>query len=71
MTKLIDHVLYQGRMVPKHSFRAFVYNTQGEQRLAQNWTDYQQLMDSCVWFSTLDDAKIHLDAEKKPKAKKG
>ena len=63
---MTDHVLYLGKMVPKASFRAFVHNAKGEEKLANSWAEYQQLLDSCVWFAQKQDADAKAKDLKKP-----
>lgn len=49
-------VLYQGRLVDRDTFRAFVYDAEGTQVLAQNYDEYQKLVGSGIWFSTQAEA---------------
>ena len=48
-----DQVLYLGRWVDKKTFRAFVYN-ESDQKLAKNYDEYSDLIQSGLWFSTKD-----------------
>jgi len=46
---LLDHALFQGKMVPKANFRTFVYSKKGDKRLANSWDEYQELVSSGIW----------------------
>ncbi len=48
---LKDKVEYLGRLVDKLTFRAFVYNRDGSQRLAKSWNEFQELVAGGVWFA--------------------
>ncbi len=48
---LLDHVLFKGKMVPKANFRTFLFNKKGEQCLANTWDEYQNRIESGIWFS--------------------
>lgn len=61
-TALVKNVIhgqfqYLGRWVNKDQFRAFVYNAKGEQTLADNYSEYEKLTNSGIWFDTIDNAK--------------
>ena len=71
MLKNVEHVLYQGRMIPKDTFRAFVYNPEGEQCLARSWTEFQQLLESCAWFADKETAQLQQKMVKKKPTTKG
>lgn len=51
-----EHVLYQGRMVPKQGFRAFVYSFDNKSRVANSWEEYEKLVASGTWFATREKA---------------
>lgn len=57
-------VLYLNRWVDKSSFRAFVYND-SEQKLANSYNEFQELLASGLWFMTKEAA---LDAFTKPES---
>jgi hypothetical protein len=48
MDGLVD---YQGRMVPKESFRAFIFNAQGEKKIVNSWDDYEAHLSTNEWFN--------------------
>lgn len=54
-TPIVEQVEYLGRWVDRKHFRAFVYN-QSEQKLANSYDEYQELVASGLWFSTKEDA---------------
>jgi hypothetical protein len=57
--KVHDHhdgqFLYLNRWVDKKSFRAFVYNEKGEQKLANSYAEFETLTNSGVWFASKPD----------------
>jgi hypothetical protein len=55
---------YMGRWVSKEHFRAFVYNEKGDQKLAESYNDYQNLIASGIWYDT---QKLAEEAEKRGK----
>lgn len=50
-------VAYLGRYVDYYHFRVFVYNKEGESKLADSYEKYTSLVSSGLWFSTLADAE--------------
>jgi len=61
-------VKYLGRMVPRPSFRAYVYAQDGSSKLVESYDAYQDAMASGVWFETIEDASaIAVVAEEAPK----
>ena len=49
--------IYLGRIVEKKNFRAFIYGSNGESRLAESWEEFEANMESGVWFATREDAE--------------
>jgi hypothetical protein len=47
-----EHVIYQGRTIPKDGFRAFIYGFGGVQKLVESWEEYEKNISSGSWFST-------------------
>jgi hypothetical protein len=45
---------YLGKWVDKHSFRAFVYNEKGEEKLANSHKEFEDLTSSGIWYSSKD-----------------
>lgn len=60
---VVDQVFYNDRYVDRATFRAFVYNFEGE-KLANSYDEYEELISSGLWFS--DKCKVL-----KPRAKPG
>lgn len=52
-----EHVIYDGRLVPKEGFRVFIYGSDGKQKLVESWSDYENHLATGVWFSTKADVK--------------
>jgi len=64
-------VKYLNRMVPRLSFRAFVYAQDGASKLVESYDAYQEAMASGIWFETIEDANaIAVVAEEAPKRKR-
>jgi hypothetical protein len=49
--------LYQGRVIPKEGFRAWIYSFDNNSKLVNSWEEYQTEMSSGIWFSTKDDVE--------------
>lgn len=47
-----DQFLYLGRWVDKKHFCAFVYDKEGNQRLAGSHKDFENLIASGIWFAS-------------------
>ncbi len=62
-------VLYKDRWVDKSHFRAFVYNVT-DQKLANSFNEYEQMIASGLWFNTKEDALNAVKVEEEPKTKK-
>lgn len=43
---------YLGRWVDKGTFRAFVYDENGEQKLANTYDEFETLTTSGIWFES-------------------
>jgi hypothetical protein len=43
--------LYQDRWVNKDNFRAFVYDKNGNQKLANSYKEFELLTQNGIWFS--------------------
>lgn len=57
--------IYLGRIVEKTNFRTFIYAPDGARRLVESWDEFEQCMQSGVWFATTEDAQN--SAPSKPK----
>lgn len=49
-----NHVLYNGRMVPKEGFRAYVFSFDGQKKIADSFEEFEELISSGVWFTHAD-----------------
>ena len=45
-----NQIMYLGRWVDKNTFRAFVYNDEG-QKLANTYEEFKELIESGLWFT--------------------
>ena len=62
----VDQVFYNNRLVDRASFRAFVYNHEGE-KLAESYEEYKKLIQSGEWFH--DKAGVIVKKSRKVKEK--
>lgn len=53
----MNYVEYQGRMVKRHPFRAFIYSLDGKRKLVESYEDFQNALGSGLWFESLDAIK--------------
>jgi hypothetical protein len=56
--------LYLGRWVDKGTFRAFVYDAYGNEKLANNYNNFEKLIGSGEWFAVKPEK---LQVKEKPK----
>ena len=52
-----ESVLYQGRLVEKDGFRAFVYSREGTTKLANSWDEFLNLIGTGLWHASLEDVE--------------
>jgi hypothetical protein len=45
-------ILYLDRWVDKNTFRTFVYDQSGNQKLANNYEEFEALTQSGIWFAS-------------------
>jgi hypothetical protein len=64
MTDHEGQVLYLDRWVDKASFRTFVYNEKGEQKLANSYVEFESLTASGIWFASKPDASLKVEKKK-------
>lgn len=50
-----DLVKYQGRMIPRKGFRAFIYHIDGQKKLMNSWDEFERHVDNKDWFSSLEE----------------
>lgn len=58
---------YLGRMVPKENFRAFIYAPNGDQKLVESWDEFEEHMQTGLWFATRQDSIEEFVVDEKPK----
>jgi hypothetical protein len=58
-------VLYLGRAVARRGFRAFIYASDGRQKIAESYDEFDAYIHSDEWFATKEEAEI----SKKPRKK--
>lgn len=57
--------IYQGRIVSKNNFRAYIYASDGSQKLVESWDEYERHMETGLWFSLKEDAINRIPVKKK------
>lgn len=63
-----ETVLYQGRVIPKSPFAAYIYGYDDQQKLVHSWEEYQKEISSGLWYSSKEDVpKKHLTIKKADK----
>jgi hypothetical protein len=64
--------VYLGKLVSKENFRTFIYAIDGSQKLVESWDEYEQQMESGLWFATKEDATSRVPVAKvrAPRVKK-
>ncbi len=65
-----DQFQYMGRWVDKETFRVFVYDKNGSNKLANSFSEYEKLIASGIWFDTTELAK-EKEKSKERKSKNG
>ena len=58
-------VPYLDRAVPRRGFRAFIYASDGRQKIAESYDEFKLLIHSDEWFATKEEA----EKIKKPRKK--
>ena len=58
-------VSYLGKSVLRRGFRAFIYATDGRQKIAESYDEFDIFVHSDEWFATKEEA----EAPKKPRKK--
>jgi len=61
-----EMVIYLGRAVSKKMFRTFVYDHRGASKLVESWEDFEEAIQSGLWFAQPIALK---ESENKPKKK--
>lgn len=60
-----ETVLYDGRVVSKEGFRAFIYGCDGKTKLVNSWQEFEKEMSSGVWFPSKDKVPEKIKHKKK------
>ncbi len=47
-----DSVNYNGLTIKKAFFRVFVYGYENQEKITNNWDDYQAALETGLWFSS-------------------
>lgn len=47
---MTDFIEYQGKMIDKRVFRAFIYSADGAKKLVKSYDDYVEHMQTGIWF---------------------
>jgi hypothetical protein len=50
------NAVYNGKIVDRHKFRAFIYNSDGQKKLVESWDEYEKHMQTGLWFSKKKEA---------------
>ena len=59
--------IYLGKIVDKKHFRTFIYSADGSSKVVNSWEEYEQHMETGIWFSSLDEVD---SSDKKKESKK-
>ena len=51
-----EMVNYLGKAVPRRGFRAFIYATDGRQKIAESYDEFDLYTHSDEWFATKEEA---------------
>lgn len=57
--------IYLGKVVSKDNFRVFIYSADGSSKLVESWDEYQECMQTGVWF-----AEKSLNSNEEPAVKR-
>lgn len=61
-----DAVVYNGRLVPRERFRTFIYHAEGNKKLVESYSEFEEHLKTGVWFSTKEAiSKIKVKAKGK------
>jgi hypothetical protein len=44
--------VYLGRIVSKEHFRVYIYSTEGKRKLINSWKDFENHMQTGLWFAS-------------------
>lgn len=60
-----DLVPYLGKQVPRRGFRAFIYASDGRQKIAESYDEFDLFTHSDEWFATKEEAETPNKPRKK------
>ena len=52
----VEQFQYQGRWVDKQNFRAFVYDLNGNEKIANSYQDFMDLTSTGIWYESKPEA---------------
>lgn len=55
---MTEEVSYNGRMISKEGFRAFVYGFEGKTKLVESWDEFDAHIHSDEWFEREQDVPL-------------
>lgn len=55
--EVVDQVIYLGRYVNREHFRAWVYDANGDQKLADDFNEFEDLLATGLWFAEKQEAQ--------------
>ena len=65
LIKKDNQFLYLGRWVDKEYFTAFVYDKNGNEKLAQSYKQFEDLISSGIWYASKPEKDVkEMDAPK-------
>ena len=68
---ILGQFQYLGRWVNKDQFRAYVYNSKGDQKLANSYNEFQEDIASGLWFASKPEGLSEVPVSKERKQKYG
>ena len=54
---MTEHFSYQGRMVAKDNFRAYIYGSDGSSKLVNSWQEFEDCISTGIWFDSIDNVR--------------
>lgn len=58
--------IYNGRIVSKKNFRAFIHAPNGSKKLVDSWDEYEKHMETGLWFPDAESAQCAAIVPKEP-----
>ena len=63
MINKTEDVMYLGRWIPKQGFRTFVYDKNGNEKLANTYPEYESMIATGLWFATKPENKPQIKSK--------